>query len=137
MPTSSGVPPGPADPVAKLVDHTKFWLQASESVDGLGSLVKYKNEESPLSLKVSRVSQLDAELLDRELCDILKAKLFKGMAYFKVSPLMSNERNIFTFDVWERTWAIDLLCSHKNENKTPCSDENLCEVTIILAHKLI
>lgn len=92
MPTSSGVPPDPADPVAKLVDHNKFWLQASESVDGLGSLVKYKNEESPLSLKVSRVSQLDAELLDRELCDILKAKLFKGMAYFKVSPLMSIER---------------------------------------------
>ncbi|KAI0235457.1 peroxisome assembly protein (Peroxin-2) [Massospora cicadina] len=72
-----------SDSVTQLNDHSKFWLRSVGSTVGVGDAVRYKNEESAVPLRVSRVSQLDAELLDRELCEILKDKLFSGLSYFK------------------------------------------------------
>ncbi|KAJ9056954.1 peroxisome assembly protein (Peroxin-2) [Entomophthora muscae] len=113
MVVGGGGSQGTSNPITKLIDKSKFWLQSSEPGVELGSVVEYKNEESPISLKVSRVSQLDAELLDRELCDILKSKLFLGLSYFKTDIKANFEPELnallqlvlYRFSIWSPSYA--------------------------------
>ncbi|KAK9718291.1 peroxisome assembly protein (Peroxin-2) [Basidiobolus ranarum] len=83
--TTQEVPrPPPNVPISTLQTRNQFWKSDWDNMkSGLTTLRKALATASTTPLRVLRVSQLDAELLDNELEDMLKEQLWTAFSLFK------------------------------------------------------
>ncbi len=85
---------------ASTSDLNQFWISPSTTpLTQLKSIRKRLPTFSSPALRVSRVGQLDASLLDHELESILAGPIWKALELLKVNPLSVSRCHRYRFGI--------------------------------------